>query len=208
MFCRVDGAGIETIAGAVSKKRVSVQTHMSGLCEEKKLRRMVKGTGFEKLSIVEKGVHTSDLCFACAEQIFAQTTIKKEDISAVLFVSQSPDYILPATSHILQHRLGLSTDIVALDIGLGCSGFVYGLYVAATILQSIPQGKVLLLAGDTSAALSKENLSSRPLFGDGGSAAVVGKKEAQAMLFHINTFGERHAAILMRHHVEKDGGGT
>ena len=207
MFFKIDEVGIEAIAGAVSENRIPVQTYMKGLCEEKKLRRTIRGTGFEKLSVVKKDVHTSDLCFASAEKIFAQTNIRKEEISALLFVSQTPDFVLPATSHILQHRLGLSTDVVALDIGLGCSGFVYGLYVAAILFKSLSKGKVLLLAGDTSAALSEENLSSRPLFGDGGSAAIVGRKEAQEMLFHINTFGERHTSILMRHPVKNDGVG-
>lgn len=76
--------------------------------------------------------------------------MEKEEIDCLIFVSQSPDYFLPATSIILQHRLGLSKNTMSFDVSLGCSGYVYGLQLMSSILSSGQIKKGLLLVGDKS----------------------------------------------------------
>ena len=77
---------------------------------------------------------TSDLCYAAAEKLIADLGWEKSEIEGIIFVSQTPDYILPATSCILQDRLGLSKECYTADISLGCSGWVYGLNIGASLV--------------------------------------------------------------------------
>lgn len=189
---------IEAIAATVSQNCVSIQEHTKGLITEKKAKRLAKSIGIEKLSIADLSLCTSDLCFVAAEKIFSETTTTREEIGAILFVSQTADYILPATSHILQNRLGLSHDIIAIDVNLGCSGYVYGIYIAAFMLNSLNGRKVLLCVGDTaSRSAYKNDLATRPIFGDAGTASIIAIEKGKSLYFNIETFGERYKAILM-----------
>ena len=90
------------------------------------------------------------------------------------FVRQTPDYGLPATACILQDRLGLPMTIGALDYGLGCSGFVYGLATAKGLIESGMSRNVLLLTGETySKVINPTDKSVRTLFSDGGAATLI-----------------------------------
>lgn len=135
----------------------------------------------------------------------------KEDISAIILVTQTPDYIQPATSCIIQQRLGLDKECYTLDISLGCSGWVYGMSVIGTLLANIfisptlnfTRTKALLLVGDTpSKIVSPEDKSTYPLFGDGGTAAALEyHPDSKPMFFSFNTDGNGYDAIMI-----KDGG--
>ena len=107
----------------------------------------VKATG-----VVQRHVSytlcTSDLCYAAAEKLIADLQWDKSEIGALVFVSQTADYILPATSCILQDRLGLSKECYATDCALGCSGWVYGLSQVLSLIATGEIKKALLLAGD------------------------------------------------------------
>ena len=133
---------IEGVAGTISQNIVPVEKFCEGLATPKKLRRIIKETGFESLSISDNESCTSDYCFQAAENLFNNGGFNKDDIKALIFISQSPDYPLPATAYILQDKLNLTKNLVAFDIGLGCSGFVYGLYVASNMLTSIGGGAI------------------------------------------------------------------
>lgn len=89
---------------------------------------------------------TSDLSFAAAERLIADLSWDKKEIEAIVFVSQTADYIFPATACILQDRLGLSRECYAEDVALGCSGWVYGLSNVASLLSGGAIKKALLLA--------------------------------------------------------------
>ena len=117
----------------------------------------------------------------------------------MLFRSQTPDYILPATSCILQDRLGLSKECFTLDISLGCSGWVYGLSTISSLISAGKMKKALLLVGDTtSKTTSFEDTSSWPLFGDAGTAtALVYKENAKGFLFHTASDGSGKDAIII-----------
>lgn len=137
---------------------------------------------------------TSDLCFAAAEKLIADLEWKKSEIQALIFVSQTPDYILPATSCVLQERLGLSKDTYALDISLGCSGWVYGLSTLASLISSGTIHKALLLAGDARKQLFEEP---DELFGFAGTAtALEYDKENDGFKFHFGTDGSGYDAII------------
>ena len=141
---------------------------------------------------------SSDLCYHAAEKLISQLGWEKESVEVLLFVSQTPDYILPATSCILQNRLGLSMDTYAMDISLGCSGWVYGF---STIVQLLAHGGMkrgLLLTGETTLKLNSEfDRSAYPLFGDAGTAtALEFDTNAKPIYFHLQTDGEGYEAIF------------
>jgi 3-oxoacyl-[acyl-carrier-protein] synthase-3 len=128
---------------------------------------------------------------------------QKEEIEILVFVSQTADYILPVSAAILQDRLGLSTNCIAFDVPLGCSGYVYGMSIIAGMMKATGLKKGLLLAGDTSTKLlSKSDKSTVPLFGDGGSATAFEFDEKAAdLLFDLGTDGSGYKTIIIN-----DGG--
>ena len=105
-------------------------------------------------------------------------------------MTQTPDYHLPTTSPLLQKRLGLSENCLALDISLGCSGYVYGLSVISSLLSHGNIKKGLLLSGDTILkTCSKNDKTTYPLFGDAGSATALEFQETGKLLFNLKTDG-------------------
>ena len=155
------------------------------------------------MSISDNETCTSDMCFQAAENLFNNGGFNKDDIKALIFISQMPDYSLPATAYILQDRLKLNKNLVAFDINLGCSGFVYGLYVAASLLASTDGGgrqdaKVLVCCGNVEPRdLKAPNINSGVIFGDAGACAIVSKNsEENFTLFNIDSYGERWDKLL------------
>lgn len=129
----------------------------------------VATTGIERRRKSNFTTCSSDLCLCAAEKLIAELGWEKGSIDALVFVTQTPDYILPATSAILQQRLCLSESCYTLDISLGCSGWVYALSVISSLLQNGTMKRGLLLAGDTILKIcSPEDKSTYPLFGDAG----------------------------------------
>lgn len=137
---------------------------------------------------------TSDLCYEAAERLLTDLQWNKDEVDAIIFVSQTADYILPATACILQDRLGLSRECYALDIALGCSGWVYGLSVVAGLLSKDGIKKALLLAGDAKKRAKSEY---DPLFGHAGTVTAVEYSEgAVGLKFHVGTDGSGFDAII------------
>lgn len=138
---------------------------------------------------------TSDLCYEAAEHLLKDLQWNKDEVGALIFVSQTADYILPATACILQDRLGLSKECYALDISLGCSGWVYGLSVAAGLLSKEGITKTLLLAGDARKCAKSE---SDPLFGCAGTVTAIEYSEgATGFKFHAGTDGSGFDDIII-----------
>ena len=162
--------------------------------------KFIEATGVEFRHMVKNsGICTSDMCYSSALKLIEDLGWQAEEIDCLIFVSQTPDYILPATACILQERLKLSTDCYAMDISLGCSGWVYGLSVIASLLSGGTMKKGLLLAGDTTTVTkSQKDKSTYPLFGDAGTAtAVEFDQNAAPLLFHFGTDGKGHEAIMI-----------
>jgi len=100
-----------------------------------------QSTGVRQRHVSQKGACASDLCLLAAERLLGELSWPKDSVELLVFVSQTPDYVLPATSCCLQSRLGLPKSCAAFDINLGCSGFVYGLWVAAQLARSLRGGE-------------------------------------------------------------------
>ena len=117
---------------------------------------------------MKKGtIKTSDLCLAAARNLIKKLNWKKEEINYIIFVSQTRNFIFPSTACILQNELNLNKDILAFDIPLGCSGFIYGL-INSFLLSEKFKGKGLLLLGDMSNKfVDIKDKQNQILFGDG-----------------------------------------
>lgn len=159
--------------------------------------RFVKDTGVrQKYYSKNRRTMTSDLCLEASKEIFRTKDIDKESIDAIIFISQTPDYTVPTTSSILQHRLGLPDTCMAYDVNLGCSGYVYGLHLAASKLQSGFLKRILLLVGDTSDGVSAKPSLNDLLFGDCGSATLIDYEEnAPGFRFELKTQGSGYKAL-------------
>src|SRR5574344_1843795 len=146
-------------------------------------------THIERTRIVSKGTVCSDLCYRAGEKLIAKLGWNKKDIDGLIFVSLSRDYITPSTAAVLQGRLGLSKECFAIDIPLACSGYVYGLSTASSLVTSNGLKKVLLLVGETtSMTQSPLDKVQWPLHGDAGTAtALEYKEDAEDMFFHLST---------------------
>lgn len=138
---------------------------------------------------------TGDLCYWAAERLITDLNWDKNEIEAIVFVTLSPDYMQPATAGIIQDRLGLTKECFAEDILLGCSGWVYGLCNAASLVSSGNMKKVLLMAGDAKFR-AKHPLD--PLFGFAGTVAALEYDEgAESVRFHMGTDGSGYDALII-----------
>ncbi|MGD9856442.1 MAG: 3-oxoacyl-ACP synthase III family protein [Planctomycetaceae bacterium] len=131
-------------------------------------------TGILERRITSEGECSSDLAVAAAEKLFASGAVRREEIDFVLLCTQSPDYLLPTTACLVQERLGLSNAVGALDVNLGCSGYVYGLGLAKGLIESGQAQNLLLITADTySKFIRREDLNVRTLFGDAAAATLI-----------------------------------
>lgn len=184
------GINIVGMAGAVPKNTIKNRNYTEHF-DQDTVNDIVDKTGIEERRFVTGNTTASDLCFAAAEQLISDLGIEKSEIDILLFVSQTPDFRMPATSIILQDRLGLSKSTAAFDINLGCSGFVYGLSMAFAYAQQPGIRKVLLLDGETrSKVYHPKDRKTGFLFGDAGVAAII-EKDANVgiAVFSLNSDG-------------------
>lgn len=197
-FLEFKNVRIAGIAAGVPENVVSNYTLKSGedISEDYTPEAFVETTGVKERRCSET-LTTADLSFAAAEKLIADLGWDKSEIEALVFVSQTADYILPATACILQDRLGLPKECYAEDIALGCSGWVYGLSNVASLVASGAIKKALLLAGD---AKKRSKMKRDPLFGDAGTATAIEYVEGEVgFKFHFGTDGSGYDAIIAPH---------
>jgi 3-oxoacyl-[acyl-carrier-protein] synthase-3 len=136
--------------------------------------KILEKTGIHERRIAGEDETATDLAYAAAARLFDTSAVARDQIDFLIFCTQAPDHILPTSACILQHRLGLPTHVGALDINLGCSGFVYGLSLAAGLIASGAAATILLLTADTySKFIHPQDKSVRTLFGDGAAATLI-----------------------------------
>ncbi len=157
-------------------------------------------TGIRARRVVAEGVCASDLCERAAEQVLDSLDWPRDSIDALVFVSQTPDYQLPATACVLQTKLGLPNTCAAFDLNLGCSGYAYGLTVAASLIGEHRFRRVLLLVGDTSTtAVAASDQATAGLFGDAGTAtALEFDPTAKDIYCQLGTDGSGYDQLIIR----------
>lgn len=214
------GVGIKAITACVPKK-VSRNLDLGYLIPEEEIAKTINSIGISEKRIAADDVTASDLCFKAAEKLIEDNGIDRNSIDMVLFLSQLPDYKIPATAPILQHRLGLPTTTAAIDLSLGCSGWVYALSTAMAYVSMEGINRVLLLVGETfSKIVNKMDKVDAPLYGDAGTATLVEKSaEGFEPVFMLCSDGAGEDAVKIKagegrnkttvenlqEHTEKDG---
>lgn len=167
--------------------RAVVPTHRHSFMEDHSLftaeeaEKLYATTGVYERRILPPHLCASDMCVAAAEGLLAQLGWDASSVDVLIFVSQDPDYNVPATSCVIQSRLGLASSAACFDVNLGCSGFVYGLWMAGRLLGGSSGKRALVLCGDTSSRhLVPGDRSTLPLFGDAGGAVALECAEGAA----------------------------
>jgi 3-oxoacyl-[acyl-carrier-protein] synthase-3 len=150
------------------------------------IHKTIDSIGVQYRHIAENNICTSDLCFTAAEKLLKDLDWDPASVDCIIVITQTPDYFLPSTAHVLQERLKLVNAMVVFDINLGCSGYVYGLWVISQLLQNKSITRGLLLVGDTISKLTKNNdRATVALFGDAGSATALEKREDKFNRMHF-----------------------
>lgn len=197
----IKGINIVALAGCVPKEIVN--NHIFGVeLFENDIKKVIKATGIEERRICAENITALDLCVFAAEKIFEEKKELKKEIGAIIFVTSTPEYIMPNNATLVQDRLQLSKEVLAYDINIACSGYPFGLFNAALTAKALKK-KVLLLDGDKQSHFtSKYDKATGLLFGDGGSATIVGEcSEDTSWKFEFETDGSKHDAIII-----EDGG--
>ena len=164
---------------------------------EKQCKKLKLIMGYEEKRVAPEGVCSSDLCEYGMNYLFDNNLLKRDEVDALILVTQSPDYFMPATSNILHGKLGLKNDIICLDICQGCCGFIIGLIQGFMLLDQKNINKVVLMNADVlSSKVSKRDRNSNPLIGDGASITILEKSNNNEQIYADIKFDGTNALCL------------
>ncbi|MCL2598129.1 MAG: ketoacyl-ACP synthase III [Paludibacter sp.] len=167
---------------------------------EENVGKVAKRVGINIRHIAGENECASDLAVKAAEQLFAEHSIHKSEIDFLLLCTQTPDYFMPATACIVQDRLNLPTSCGALDVNLGCSGYVYGLSLAKGLIVSEIAKNVLLITADaTTKQIHPRDKGNRTLFGDAATATLISTDGfAKIESFSLGTDGSGYDKLIVK----------
>lgn len=193
----ISGFAVRAVSTAVPTRVARTQDYEFLTPEERQ--RFEKATGISERRIVRDQQCASDLCAFAADRAIEHLGWERNSIGALILITQSPDYPVPATAIILQDKLGLPQSCVAFDVNLGCSSYPYGLAIVASLMKSLSIARALLLIGDISSkSCAIHDKSSWPLFGDAGSATALELHEnAEPVHFDLMSDGSGKDAIIV-----------
>lgn len=196
MFKVFSDVSIKSIVACVPQEE-RPNTRLAEKFGEEYVQRVIQSTGVHKTRWTKPTETAADLCSQSAQKIFQDDQIDPSSIDALVFSCSCPDELAPPTSHRLQHKLGLRKDAFCMDLTFGCSGFVLGIAQACILIQAGIAQRVLLLTGETpTKALNPEDRSTVPLFGDGGSAALIERTPGQQISVSSFADGSGAEAII------------
>jgi 3-oxoacyl-[acyl-carrier-protein] synthase-3 len=195
MICNFKNLRIESISSYLPTKKRNFHELVKEFGEDV-INHTIKHSGINSLRVADDNQTSSDMCYEAAEFLFTKENTDRSTIDGLVMVSQTFDYLGPASSVILQDRLGLSKEVVCFDIVYGCSGYIYGLYQASILINSGSCKKVLVLNGETNTRLMDNSIKEQYMvFGDAASATIISKGDSE-FNFHINSDGGRHSCVL------------
>lgn len=195
---KIENIKIEGIACALPTKKINFFDREKDFGKEA-VKKINKAIGVDTIYKASEKQTASDLAYVAAKEVIENNNIDVGSIGILVLVTQTPDYRSPATSFVLQHRLGLSEECLCFDINLGCPGYVSGLYTISSIMQNSDVHRGLLLVAETpTKRISPLDRSLSMMFGDCGTATLVEKdSSANSMIFKFKSFGERFKKIII-----------
>lgn len=196
---KFNNVGITALSACVPSRVIDNYHYDLDIWPEEEIKKVVDKVGVAERRFVDDKTCASDLCLAAAEKLISDNNIDKSEIDLLLFLSQTPDYRMPATSILLQDRLGLLESTMAFDIQLGCSGFINALSIVYAMMQNKGFRKALLLNGETrSKVYSRKDRREAFIFGDAGVAAIIERNEKFGEShFSLNSDGSRGELIMI-----------
>lgn len=204
-----NNSAIKAIVTTVGKKTIKIEDEIPSLkLNTNEILKLKKTMGLKSRQIVGDNKTTIDLCEFSAKKIIKNTQIDPKDISGIILVTQSPDYSAPSSAIELAKRLNIPLNSFAFDISLGCSGFIYGLFLAMTLINAGSK-KIILCVGDVASKLTNpKDKTLTPLMGDAGSAILIDKGNAYSY-FDLYSDGSGQNALFIPNsgikfnHIEK-----
>lgn len=195
---RYNNVGIRAMAACVPKG-IAYNKDLGYLIPEVEIQKTIESIGVRERRIADAGVCASDLAYKAAVKLMEENDIDSASIDVLLFMSQTADYRIPATAPVLQDRLGLSIDTLAMDLSLGCSGFVFALSTAYAYASLPDVRRVLLLDGETfSKIVNRNDKVDWPLYGDAATATLVEKGDFGESTFILRSDGSGKDAVIIR----------
>jgi 3-oxoacyl-[acyl-carrier-protein] synthase-3 len=192
-----DGIGIAGISCAVPKNLVTVNSFIPVFGEEV-TSKFTAGTGIQAMYKALPQQTASDLAVAAAENLLTRIEIDKAEIGLAILVTQSPDYRRPSSASIVQKRLELPIDCACMEINLGCSGFIYGLQTAMSMMSSSNVKYTLLMLGETASKLVDPlDKSIVMMYGDAGAAILLCRQPQTKTKSLLRSDGGRYRAIVL-----------
>lgn len=187
------------MAACLPKKVINNYEYDLDIWPKDEVKKVVDKVGVYERRFANEKTCSSDLCFAAAEKLITDNNIDRSEIDLVVFLSQTPDYRMPATSILLQDRLKLPMSTMAFDISLGCSGFINALSIVYALMGNKGFRKALLLDGETrSKVYSRKDRREAFIFGDAGAAVLVERDEKFGEShFSLNSDGSRGNLIMI-----------
>jgi len=190
---------IRAIAGHLPERVVS-NAELEAENPTWKMEAVAGRAGVVSRRIAAAGETALDLALVAAEKLLAALPTRDSVIDAVIFCTQTPDFVMPGNAHLLHDRLLLRDEVLAFDINLACSGYVYGLAIADGLIAAGTANRVLLATADTySRLIHPKDRSARVLFGDGAAVTLVercGNAEGFTS-FELGSHGRKHTAFYV-----------
>ena len=203
IYAEHEGIRVSAIAVSVPEQIIDIRAKLDDPEEDPKfIKNFIRKTGIEQVRKATMAQTAADFSYSAAKQIEATGKYSPEEIGVLVNVTQTPDYRTPSTALVLHKRLGLPTDCLAFDVNLGCSGFVYGVSLAASLLQTTSASKALVTVGDTLARKrrfpnQKRVSNTTLLFGDACSAILLEKAPGSCVRAGLKSDGTGHKALTM-----------
>jgi 3-oxoacyl-[acyl-carrier-protein] synthase-3 len=217
----IEGVSIRGVASAVPETTFNNMRDAAAFPKEE-VRKVVAMAGVAERRVADATTCSSDLCFDAAEALLEALAWPRDSVDGLVMVTQTPDYFMPSSSCVLHKRLGLSDRCAAFDLGLGCSGYPYGLWLASMMLKSGDLKRVLLLHGETPTRYAGESdRAVSLLFGDAGSATALERDDSAGapwyftlhtdgagfddLIVHAGGFRDRFCSDARSHYVQMNG---
>jgi 3-oxoacyl-[acyl-carrier-protein] synthase-3 len=196
-FITYKNVGIRAMAACVPSN-IIYNKDLGYLIPEEEIEKTINAIGIRERRISDTDTCSSDLCFKAAKKLIEENGIDVNTIDVLLFLSQTPDYRMPATAPLLQNRLCLPNTTASLDLNLACSGYVYGLSTAFAYASQQGINRVLLLVGETFTKLtSPYDKVNWPLFGDAGTATLIEKGDYCDSNFELMSDGSGAKSLII-----------
>lgn len=195
MLNKISGVRISSIASYLPPNKVYAKDYIP-LFGEKKIKELVNGSGVESHYVASDGMTSVDMSYLAAEHLLNAGDIDRSKIDGLIFVTNSPDYIMPSSAYIIQAKLGLSIDAFCVQTANGCPGFIYGMAEAASLIAAKTCKRILLLCGETNSRFFSKNNYLKIVFGDAASAVLIEEGDSE-VCFSIHADGRHYKDVII-----------